>query len=239
MAGNWLSTPPDWSVSQGSGRNAGPGRKRFVLTAPNHRRWETVAADGHELRDLAKALHAARRCQRDEPLDAVIAGFPEHVREVPQRRCRDCTKVRLVEKHFAGSARTCRGCTQRLCGGPKSEVVPCPVCAEPRAGASLREVDGLGLACPSCASEAAAAVQRAADEVVLVSARSIAYGSSPQPATPRIVAAAPPPTVPEQLELWGAPANDRPSPRVDPKPAEDTSHDDYFRFRDQLAAAFG
>lgn len=172
MAGNWLATPRGWSVSQGSGNSSATGPRRYVLTAENRRRWETVAADGHELREIAKALHRAGRCLRDEPLDAVLpAGVvPPHVHEIPQRRCRDCVQALRLDR-FSGAARTCSACTRKLCRGPKADVVDCPVCHEPRARAVLAPVPGIGVACPSCALEATKAAERAAAEVVLVRSR--------------------------------------------------------------------
>jgi hypothetical protein len=199
MAGNWLNSPPGWAVSLATGNTPTGAWKRFVLTGANKRRWEVRSRDGNELRELAKLMHTMKLCRPGDPLDAELpAGLiPEGVREVLQRQCRDCTQVRLLER-FDGGARSCKGCTWKYTHGRK-DVVACPACQEPRSQKYLAEVDGLGLACPSCAAEARRAIEKAAAEVVLVRASLPAI----QAAAP---ARAPAPAVVEPPRLDSSPA---------------------------------
>jgi hypothetical protein len=175
MAGNWLGTPPDWSVAHASGNAASMGAKRFVLTAPNKRRWEIVASDGNGLREAAKRLHALERCRLGEPLDAPVPTdvLPDGAREIQQRRCRDCTSVLRLERFELGHL-TCRRCVGKRCvarPGERSvrrtEIGPCPVCLEPCPVLRLTPVPELGSACRSCAEDARKARAVAPTTVVL------------------------------------------------------------------------
>jgi hypothetical protein len=194
MAGNWLNRPPGWAVSLGTGNTPTGAWKRFVLTAPNKRRWEMRSKDGNELREAAKAMHGLGLCRSGDPLDAELpAGIvPDGAQEILQRRCRDCTQARTLDR-FTGAARTCKGCTWKICHGRKG-LVACPACDEPRPSTSLVEVDGLGLACPSCAAEARRAVQKAAAEVVVLVARPTLQPLAPRTVAPPATAVARPST---------------------------------------------
>lgn len=168
MGGQWLNRIPGWSVAQGDGNRATGGRRRYVLRAPNGRRWQQVASDGNALLEACGKMHKLGLCAKGEPLDAPITTehLPSDAREIPQRKCRSCSRVRKVEFfiHVEGRAESCRSCVIKRCQAgpgersiPKSSLVPCPVCAEPGPGQHLAEVAGLGLACRGCADVAAVA----------------------------------------------------------------------------------
>lgn len=183
MAGNWLGVPVGWAVSPANG--AGVSGRRFLVTAPNKRRWECSSLEGWILRDLVKALAKAGLCADGssihEPLPA--DAIPSDLREIEQRKCRDCLRVRELE-HYDGGARSCRGCVRRRCsarpGQPRisrKDLGPCPACAELCPVTRLEFVPGIdGPACSSCADEARAATVRAADVVVAL--------ARPEPARP-------------------------------------------------------
>lgn len=204
MAGNWLNRLPGWSVAQGSGRAPTGARRRYVMKAPNGRRWEHVSADGNALLDATRALHALGRCSKGEPLDSPLpAGvLPEGTREIEQRQCRTCTRILEIGffSHAGGKARSCNGCITRRCSAapgekpiPKASLVPCPVCEEPGPSAHLQHVDGLGVACRGCADVAKEAAAKIEAPIVL-----------PVIERPRLrIVPPPPPVVARQLCIAG------------------------------------
>lgn len=177
MAGNWLGRIPGWSVAQGSGRAPAGARRRYVLRAPNGRRWEMISTDGNALLDVSRELHKLGVCTSGEPLDVQLpAELPEGVREIPQRQCRSCSRIRGLKHftHVGGAALSCRPCVNRRCSSgpgersiPKSSLAPCPVCAEPGPRHHLVDVPGVGMACRGCADVAATKAAAVEVEIVL------------------------------------------------------------------------
>jgi hypothetical protein len=151
MAGNWL-TGIDWYVTPGNGVYAG---RRWVVKAPNNRRWESTTLDRNTLLAVCDRLRALGRCKLGEPTDEPLpAGvIPEGMVELRQRQCRWCTRTRDVSD-FKGASRTCTGCARKNTDGPRSQIGDCPSCCEPCNYDGVRFVSALGkLACRACAAE--------------------------------------------------------------------------------------
>lgn len=169
MNGHWMSNT-GWAVSPAGTRG---GRLRFVMRAPNGRRWEACGIPRRELVHLANRLCVLGVGAHGQPTTTKVprGALPRGVTEILQRKCRDCTSS-LPLRAFTGDNRSCDRCIRRRCYGDRCDVGPCPHCGEPCQTPQLTAFSAdIGLACPSCIKESEAnkpvvVDDRVADRVV-------------------------------------------------------------------------